>query len=128
MAQGTPNYVLTPRNWGGALSAANPNRDGTGTIVDIALAGLVGSRCDYAYVAAIATTTAGAIRFFRKRSGTYTYLPFEMIVSPITPTATTPPFGGIVNLNSFILENGDALAAATNNAELFKVHIQGGDF
>src|SRR5262249_27101643 len=58
----TPAFVGTPRTWLGQVSAANTNRDGTGTLVDIVSAGALGSRLDQIEVVAIATTTAGVVR------------------------------------------------------------------
>lgn len=57
-----PIFVLTPVLAQAQVSAANTNRDGTGTIVDLVTGGTYGTRIDKVRICATGTTTAGVIR------------------------------------------------------------------
>jgi hypothetical protein len=122
-----PVFVGTPKTWQAALSAANTNRDGTGTLVTLVSAGTSGSRIDSVRAVASGTTTAGVIRYFLN-DGTNKYLFKERLVTAITPSATVPVFEDDVSFaNGVVLPNGWSLMAATHNGEAFKVFAQGGD-
>lgn len=129
----TQNYASTPRAGIGLLSAANPGRDGTGTIVNIFTAGGTGSRIDAIDIQATANTTAGMIRLFMF-DGANNRLIGEYPVSAITPSATQPAFSAqlttanLANLLPLILPTGYALRASTEKAEAFNVFGIGGDF
>lgn len=64
----TANYASSPRTGVAALSVANTNRDGTGTLVPVIVAAPNGSRVDRVQFQAVATTTAGMIRLFKTRA------------------------------------------------------------
>lgn len=64
-----PQYGALPIVGVANVSAANINRDGTGTIVQIAVARPPGTRIQSVKVKAIVTTTAGMVRIFRKGNG-----------------------------------------------------------
>lgn len=125
----TPIFVDTVRNQVAAISAANTNRDGTGTIVTIFTAGADGSIIEKVRAIAIVTTTAGMVRLY-VHNGTTAFLIAELTVDAITVSATvaawiedwTPPNGGL------LLPTGYSLRASTHNAEAFNVHTQGGDY
>jgi len=122
-----PVFVGVPKTWQAALSAANTNRDGTGTLVTVMSAGASGSRIDKLRVVASGTTTAGVIRYFLN-DGTNKYLYRERLVSAITPSATVAVFEDDVSLvDGLVLPTGWSLMAAPHNAEAFKVFAQGGD-
>lgn len=120
-------YVGTPKTWQAALSAANTNRDGTGTLVTVVTAGTNGSRIDKIRAVAAGTTAAGAIRLFLY-DGTNTYLYKELIVAAITPSTTQEVWVGEHDADGLVLQNGWQLRAATNNAESHHVFAKGGDF
>lgn len=48
----TPVFVQTPKTYMGQVSAANTNRDGTGTTVDIVTAGANGTKIDCIHIQA----------------------------------------------------------------------------
>lgn len=123
-----PVYVGTPKTWQAALSAANTNLDGTGTLVDVVSAGSTGSRLDKVRVVANGTTTAGGVRLFLF-DGTNNYFFKEILVSAITPSATTSPWEGEIDLDGLTLPTSAwKLRASTRNAEAFKIFVKGGDF
>lgn len=120
-----PVFVGTPKTWQAALSAANTNRDGTGTLVTVMSAGASGSRIDKLRAVASGTTTAGVIRYFIN-DGTNKYLYKERLVTAITPSATVAVFEDEITINENI-PTGWSLMAGTHNAEAFKVFASGGD-
>jgi hypothetical protein len=123
-----PVYVGTPQTWQAALSAANTNRDGTGTIVDVLTAGASGTRLDEVKVQASGTTTAGVIRLYLY-DGTNTYLYKEILVAAVTPSTAIEAWSAMVNLDGLVLAAGGTwkLRASTHNAEAFKVFAKGGN-
>lgn len=129
----TPNFADIPLVGLGQISAANTNRDGTGTIVTIATAGASGSRIEEIVVQAAVTTTAGMVRLFLN-DGTNTRLWREVPVTAATPSGTVAAFRAMVrnddrpDLPLLLLPTGWSLSAATNNAETFNVFAFGGSF
>lgn len=129
----TANYAATPNLGIAAISTANTNRDGTGTIGTVLTAGTSGSRIDAVMVKATGTTTAGMIRLF-VHNGTTAYLLNEIPVLANTPSSTAPAWEVQMNASTMsqlfpiILPTGFSLRASTNNAETFNVLAVGGDF
>lgn len=129
----SPQYASTPRCGIGQASAANTNRDGTGTLATILTAGASGSRIDAVNIKAVATTTAGMIRLFI-HDGTNARLLTELPVLALTPSATLPSWEAQLTTNNMsqvlpvILPTGYSLRASTHNAETFNVIAIGGDF
>lgn len=123
-----PIYIGTPKTWQAALSAANTNRDGSGTLVDVVSGGSSGSRIDKVRAVASGSTTAGVVRLYLY-DGTNTYLVKEMLVSAITPGTAQDVWSGEWDADGLVLPNGTwKLRASTHNAEAFKVFAKGGDF
>jgi hypothetical protein len=131
----TPNFSATPKVGIGALSVANTNRDGTGTIVTVFSAGSSGSRIDAIVIQATATTTAGMVRLY-VHNGTTAYLYDEVPVIAVTPAASVPAWSVALGNNAplstgrypLMLPTGYSLRAAPQNAETFNVTAVGGDF
>ena len=129
----TANYAATPNLGIAAISTANTNRDGTGTIGTVLTAGASGSRVDAVMLKATGTTTAGMIRLF-VHNGTTAYLLNEIPVLANTPSSTAPAWEVQMNSSTMsqlfpiILPTGFSLRASTNNAETFNVLAVGGDF
>lgn len=124
----TAQYAATPRTASAALSAANTNRNGTGTIVSVFSAGSSGSRIDDIYIVANATVTAGVIRLFIS-DGTNVRLWQEILVTATTPSTTVQVWSASLLNQALILANGWSLQASTNNAETFSVFVtRAGDF
>ena len=128
-----PSYAAAPRTGLGQVTAANPNRDGTGTIVSIFAAGASGSRIDAIALKATAATTAGMLRLFL-HDGVNAHLLTEVPVLAQTPSATAPAWElsvttqGMSPLLPLILPSGYSLRASTEKAEVFNVIAVGGDF
>lgn len=127
----TPQFAATPKVGIAAISTANTNRDGTGTIDTVFSAGASGSRIDAVTIKATGTTTAGMVRLFVD-SGATAYLFAELPVLAITPASTLPAFEATVSAaNSpafpLTLPTGYSLCASTHNAESFNILAQGGD-
>lgn len=127
MAQ-DPQFTATPKVGKAKLTAANPNRDGTGTIVSGFAAGANGSRVEYAVVKASVSTTAGMVRVF-VHDGTTADLLTEIPVNPVNVAANTPAFETITTfLNGMVLPPGYSLRFSTEKAEAITVTCFGGDF
>jgi hypothetical protein len=135
-ANNSPIFPLTP-NLGGTgsnalkVSAANTNRDGTGTIVSIITAGAAGTIVTGVNVQAQGTTTVGQVRLFVS-NGTTIFLYEEIAVTAITPSASVQAFFGsstkITASTPLILPTGWSLQASTHNAEAFNVFALSGDY
>ena len=128
-----PQFAATPRVQVGALSAANTNRNGTGTIVDCFDAHATnGSIVRKITIQATVTTTAGMVRLFVAIGGT-TYLYREISVSAITASGTVAAFNAQVTLydansDGLVLPAGAKIRASTNAAEAFNVIVEGMDY
>jgi hypothetical protein len=123
----SPAYTATPRTERATISAANTNRDGTGTIVNLFTAGTNGSRVERITITATETTTAGIIRLYLY-DGTNTDLWKEIAVTSITPSGTVLAFTSQLTSLAYILDSGKSIKVSTHNAETFKVIAEGGDF
>lgn len=127
------NFASTPRVGVGLLSAANTNRDGTGTIVSVLAAGANGTRIARIVVQATGTTTAGQVRLFL-HDGTNARLWKEVAIRSLTPSATVQAEHveltdqSDLGLMPLILPSGWSLRASTHNAETFNVIAYGADF
>ncbi len=123
-----PVFIGVPKTWMAAISIANANRDGTGTIVNVVTAGANGSRVDKVRIVATGAVTAGVVRLFL-HDGTHTRLLREIMVSATTPSELVETFTQDVDFaDGSALPNGWSLQAATHNAEGFNVISFGGDF
>lgn len=127
----SPIFVATPRLAVAQVSAANTNRDGTGTIVDVITGAATGTRITRITVTAIVTTTAGMVRLYIY-DGSNTRLWKEVAVSAITVGASTPGFTSTIELleeRALILPSASyKIQASTHNAEAMNIVAEGGDF
>jgi hypothetical protein len=121
-------YAATPRSAVAQVSAANTNRDGTGTTVTVFTAGANGSRIDDIWIVGTGTTTAGVVRLY-VNDGTNTRLWQEVMVTAITPSVSVQVFNAALYNQALILPNGWSLVASTQIAETFNVIVtRAGDF
>lgn len=121
-------FATTPASAAVNISAANTNRDGTGTIVNVETAGASGSRIDDLTITATGTTTAGMIRLFL-HDGTNARLWREVPVSAVTPSGTVQAWTAMLTNLALVLQSGWSLRASTHNAESFNVLVtRAGDF
>lgn len=122
------NYAATPISASAQISAANANRNGTGTIVSVISGAASGTRVDDISIVATATTTAGVVRLFIS-DGTNIRLWQEILVSAVTPSTTVQVWSYTLLNQALLLKSGWSLQAATNNAETFNVIVtRAGDF
>lgn len=124
----TASFASIPRSEICSISAANTNRDGTGTIVSGFTSGASGSRVERIEGKALVSTTAGMVRAFKKDGAGAWKLWREFVVSAITPSASVETFSFTSDDVGEILETGFQIGFSTHNAEAFEIHISGGDF
>lgn len=136
-----PSYAAQPIGFGPvAISTANTNRDGTGTIAQIAVGRGPGTRIEKVAVQASASTTAGMIRIYKKASGlarntdgtfaSYSAPTWRLVqeipVTVITGSGTVAEFyAEWAPTNGYMLADGEQLGVSTNNAETFNVEAWG---
>jgi len=97
-------------------TAANTNRDGTGTIYDLYTGTTDGDKIDEVRSKFQVTTTAGMVRYYIKKSGGSYRLIHEEPVPAITVAAATPA-AELTWPARVLLNNGDVLAVSTEKAE-----------
>lgn len=125
-----PIFPIIPVVGLGQVSAANTNRDGTGTLVSILTGGANGTRIHKIIVYATVTTTAGMVRLFITGGGN-TRLWREVAIPALTVSATVMAHSEIVELfgeGALHLPSTYILKASTHNAEAINVIAEGGDY
>lgn len=131
MASG-PNFAGNSRTETLKISAANTNRDGSGTIVYSTAVPSTGRTVAHVKFAAEGTTTAGNVRMFID-DGTggvgHARMWDEQSSAGSTPSATVLPITGYFDVpaDGISLQSGYRLGFATNNAEAYDVTIIWGD-
>lgn len=124
-----PQFTVTPNVGQAALTAANPNRDGTGALVLGFTAGANGGRIDKIVVKATVSTTAGMVRAFLKNGAGVAMLVTEVPIDLVTVSATVPGFEVVTDLlGGLPVPAGWTLQLSTHNAEAINVTTFGGDF
>lgn len=129
MAQ-LPTYAANPRSIDrAAVSAANTNRDGSGTIVSIATGSAAGFKVQEVVAQATATTTAGMVRLFISTDSGSTWKLFdELPVGATTVSASVSAYRAVKNYQNLVLTGTtNRLGASTHNAEAFEVYALGAD-
>ena len=139
-------YTKNARQTSVAISTANTNRDGTGTMtilwtapafVDATNPG--GSRIERILVQATGTTTAGMVRLFVSNDATAnsaanTFLYEEIPVTAATPSTTVQAYSTVLQAVTYqtlfpiMIGPGCSLRVSTANAESFVVTAMGGDY
>lgn len=123
-----PIYVQTPFIASGQVSAANTNRDGTGTIATITTGTTNGRRISKITIKAIVTTTAGQVRFYIDDTVNVRLIK-EVVVAAITVGAAVAGFvDEALYSEGLILPNGYILKASTVNAEAMNIIVEGADY
>lgn len=127
----TANYAATPLSAVVQVSAANPNRDGTGALVTLLNGGANGSRIDDFVIKAVGTVTAGAIRFYLSvDAGVTNRLILEVPVTATAATISTATWAATYLEQAWQLENPNTrISVSTEKAEAFNIAIlRGGSF
>lgn len=125
----TPQFIGTPQVWQNQLTAANTNRDGSGTLVTLVTGSATpGTRLDKIRIAGVGTVTAGMIRFYLN-DGTNTRLIKERAVTATTPTGTVAGWEDEWTLQDglYLPTASWSLKASTHNAETFNIFGFGGN-
>lgn len=123
-----PVFAVTPNIQASQVSAANTNRDGTGTIVTVLTPNTNGTLIENIFIKATVTTTAGMIRFFITEGGDKRLVE-EVLVAAVTASATVAAFSATaVTLKDYVLETGQILSASTEKGEAINIHVHGSDF
>jgi hypothetical protein len=127
-----PSFASTPIADAVAISTANTNRDGTGTLGTLHTALTAtqgdGSRIDLIRVVAAGTTTAGVVRVFYD-DGTTVFLLKEILVEAVTPGVAQEVFEAEwIPTVPILVEPTHILKVSTHNAESFNVFAFGGRF
>lgn len=130
-ANTTPIYPAAPAAWHCKLSVANPNRDGTGTIVELAAGGTNGARVDRVEIKPTGTTHGGLVRLWLKDGSDYNLLD-ELPVSAATASALTR-----TSRTEYVRTDGEPvvllgasqqLCVSTQAADAFDVTAFGGTY
>lgn len=118
-----PTYGIARSHDYGAVSAANTNRDGTGTIVTIATGVAAGTRVVEVAAQATVTTTAGMVRLYLSTdSGSSWKLFDELPVAAVTVSASQNGYRVSKEYKNLVLYGTTRmLGASTHNAEAFSV-------
>lgn len=124
----TAQYASVVQNASAQVSAANTNRDGTGTVVTVMTGAASGTRIDDLTITATGTVTNGVVRLFIY-DGTNTRLWKEILVTATTPSTTNAVWSTSLYDMALILESSWQLRASTHNAETFNIIVtRAGDF
>jgi hypothetical protein len=122
-----PAFATVPRIGSAQVSAANTNRDGTGTIVTVITGVAAGTRIAEVVVEATVTTTAGMVRLYLY-DGTNTRLFDEVAIAAATPSASVRATRVSTVYTNLILPSASwQLRASTHNAETMNVIALGAD-
>jgi hypothetical protein len=113
--------------WSGKVSVANPNRDGTGTLVTIVTGGANGSVVEFVRLKAQETVTDGMIRVFLD-DGVGSCLYHEVPVYATTASATQMTFEvDYEPIREIYVPNGFSLKFSTEKGETFDIAAYGED-
>ncbi len=127
-ANTSPLFTLSPVVSVAQISTANTNRNGTGALSVVIVAGTNGTLIEYIRVVAAGTVTNGVVRLYIS-GGTSVFLWKEIIVTATTPSTTQEVFNAeFVPTKPLVLPAGHAIEASTHNAETFNVFAHAGDF
>lgn len=124
-----PTYTVARAVDKVAISTANTNRDGTGTIGTLATAVAAGTKWFEIVVQALGTTTAGMVRLYHSSDGGTTWTMIdEFPVSAVTVSASQAAYRLSKEYRNLQLVGTSAkLGVSTHNAESFEVYAFGGD-
>ena len=125
----TPNFTSTSRLATAAVSTANTNRDGTGTIVSVLTGVAAGTKVFEVDVQMTVTSTAGMVRLFLSSDTGSTWKLFdEVAIAAATVSASVKGTRVATQYRNLILPSASwILGASTHNAEASVVTALGGD-
>lgn len=124
-------FPAAPKAFVGKCTVANTNRDGTGTLVDLADGGLNGARIDRVEYAAEGQSHAGMLRFFVKDGANYYLLKEISIPSRLPSAVVTATTGEWVRTDGqplVLLGANQTLSVACDTADVIDVVAMGGTY
>lgn len=129
-----PKYVQTAKIGTAMIAAANPSRNGTGSMGTVLTGGENDTKITDVVVQATGTTTDGMVRLFLvSPTGMTAILTAEIPVKATTPTEKIPAFAvslkaSDLDILPFDLPKDWLLKASTHKAEAFNVVALAGDY
>lgn len=111
-ANTAPVFAKTPIGAVAAVSTANTNRDGTGTIVDIVTAGADGCRIEEIVVKATGDPADSVVTIFIHNGTSYFLFDEFDIGNPAAASTTVEGYRTSRTYTNLVLESGDKLSAA----------------
>jgi hypothetical protein len=128
---GIPTYPSTPRAAVAAVSAANTNRDGTGTIVDILTGVAAGTRIDEIVVQATSDPADSVLTIFLHNGTSYFLFDEIDLDNPSAASATVTGYRARRVYDNLVLPSSSwklaAAITATLTAGVMNVYAFGGD-
>lgn len=120
---------LTENTGLGKVSLANPNLNGTGSIIPIYIAGNTnGSIVKSITIAALQSTHNGMVRLFLSPDGgSNYYLMMEILVPQTIQSSFQPSFKSLLK-EDFYLQTGYIIGVSTQLSESFAITIEGADW
>ncbi len=124
-----PAFATVPRIGLAQVSAANTNRDGSGTVVTVITGVAAGTRIAEVVVEATVATTAGMVRLYLfNAADSSTRLFDEIAIAAATPSASVRATRVSTVYTNLILPSASwQLRASTHNAEAINVIALGAD-
>lgn len=122
-----PVFATTPVLTSAAISTANTNLDGSGTLGTVATGATNGTVINRVSIQATGTTSAGMVRLFIDDTLTKK-LYREVPVTAVTPSGTLQAFAAVLDDLGLVLPNGVMLKAAPHQAEGFNVFAEGASY
>lgn len=128
----TPNFTATPRIGAGSVSAANTNRDGTGTIVDIITGAADGTKVNEVVIKSTGRPADSIVTLYIY-DGTTNWLFDEIdLGAPAASSATATAYRTTVQYANLVLPNAShklrAAVTAAPTTGVLNVIALAGDF
>jgi len=125
----TPSFTSTPRVGVANVSAANTNRDGSGTITALITGAAAGTKITSIAAQAAVTSTAGMVRIFLTTDAGSTWRLFdELAIAAATVSASVKGTRISATYTDLVLPDANhRLGCTTHNAESINVVALGGD-
>ena len=127
----TPEFIATPKIGAAAVSTANTNRDGTGTIATVFTAGASGSKIEEIVVKATGDPADSVVTLFLHDGTDYWLFDEVDLGNPAAASATVTGHRVSTLYENLVLPSGWSLRAAITaalTAGVINVIALGGDF
>lgn len=108
----SPAFAAVPKVWAGAVSTANTNRDGTGTVVTIGSAGSSGSKINRVTMQATGDPADSVVTLFLHDGSAYFLFDEFDLGNPAAGSASVPAFRSARSYDDLVIPTGWSLRAA----------------